>query len=104
MVCAKCQKTIQQTTLATPGVKRKNEMYYGSPGGDKSNPTLSGGISKAGFTMFLYSYRLRNADSVLTEQVAKQTCEESVRRLFRCLRDLQNEDRAGKKILPALRV
>ncbi|KAI9859444.1 MAG: hypothetical protein M1824_003785 [Vezdaea acicularis] len=30
MVCAKCQK-ISTTPLATPGVKRKNEMYYGSP-------------------------------------------------------------------------
>lgn len=36
MVCAKCQRTLQKTTLATPGVKRKNEMYYGSPAGDKS--------------------------------------------------------------------
>lgn len=35
MVCAKCQK-IQKTTLATPGVKRKNEMYYGSPAGSKA--------------------------------------------------------------------
>jgi len=34
MVCAKCQKT-QKTILATPGVKRKNEMYHGSPAGSK---------------------------------------------------------------------
>ena len=34
MVCAKCQK-LQKTTLATPGVKRKNEMYYGAPAGSK---------------------------------------------------------------------
>jgi hypothetical protein len=46
MVCAKCQKTIKQTELATPAVKRKNEMYYGSPAGDKNKATLSGGISK----------------------------------------------------------
>ncbi|MCJ1446827.1 MAG: hypothetical protein MMC23_007334 [Stictis urceolatum] len=31
MVCAKCQKAQSQTQLATPGVKRKNELYYGSP-------------------------------------------------------------------------
>ncbi|KAL3473971.1 cript family protein [Aspergillus californicus] len=62
MVCAKCQKKLKATELATPGVKRKNEMYYGSPstssggggaggGGtataSKSKPTLGGtGISK----------------------------------------------------------
>lgn len=30
MVCSKCQKKLQKTELATPGVKRKNDMYYGS--------------------------------------------------------------------------
>ncbi|KAL8807801.1 MAG: hypothetical protein Q9182_000450 [Xanthomendoza sp. 2 TL-2023] len=30
MVCAKCQK-LKSTALATPAVKKKNEMYYGSP-------------------------------------------------------------------------
>jgi len=34
MVCAKCQKT-RKTILATPGIKRKSEMYYGSPAGSK---------------------------------------------------------------------
>lgn len=38
MVCAKCQKKLKATELATPGVKRKNEMYYGSP-----STTLGGG-------------------------------------------------------------
>ncbi|KAJ9296501.1 hypothetical protein DTO271G3_5199 [Paecilomyces variotii] len=54
MVCGKCQKKLQKTELATPGVKRKNDIYYGSPsttlggGGDaKSKPTLGNtGISK----------------------------------------------------------
>lgn len=32
MVCAKCQK-LKSTSLATPAVKKKNEMYYGSPAG-----------------------------------------------------------------------
>jgi hypothetical protein len=62
MVCAKCQKTIKQTELATPGVKRKNEMYYGSPAGDKNKATLSGGISKVGFNVLLNRYLLRKAD------------------------------------------
>ncbi|RAL14818.1 cysteine-rich PDZ-binding protein [Aspergillus homomorphus CBS 101889] len=47
MVCAKCQKKLKQTELATPGVKRKSEMYYGSPstslgGGGSSSSTTSG--------------------------------------------------------------
>jgi len=31
MVCAKCAKLQSQTQLATPGVKRKNDIYLGSP-------------------------------------------------------------------------
>ncbi|KAG9243073.1 Cript family protein [Calycina marina] len=30
MVCAKCQKSAKSTTLATPGVKKKSEIYFGS--------------------------------------------------------------------------
>jgi hypothetical protein len=50
MVCTKCQKR-SQTTLATPAVKRKSEMYYGSPAssstGEKKSATLGQtGISK----------------------------------------------------------
>ena len=40
MVCAKCQKIQKKTELATPGVKRKNDMYYGSP--TSSTPSGSG--------------------------------------------------------------
>ncbi|RAH67747.1 cysteine-rich PDZ-binding protein [Aspergillus aculeatinus CBS 121060] len=57
MVCAKCQKKLKQTELATPGVKRKSEMYYGSPATsgsassshtDKSKATLGNtGIGKS---------------------------------------------------------
>ncbi|RDW79163.1 cysteine-rich PDZ-binding protein [Aspergillus mulundensis] len=42
MVCSKCQKKLKATELATPGVKRKSEMYYGSPS------TTSGGGAGAG--------------------------------------------------------
>lgn len=31
MVCSKCQKKLKNTQLATPGVKRKTDIYYGSP-------------------------------------------------------------------------
>ena len=54
MVCAKCQKKTK-TTLATPGVKKKSDMYYGSsasasssstPGEKKSATLGQTGISK----------------------------------------------------------
>ena len=54
MVCAKCQK-LNKTTLATPGVKKKSEMYYGSPAssssstGKKSATLGQTGISKVCF-------------------------------------------------------
>ncbi|EKD21290.1 Cript family protein [Drepanopeziza brunnea f. sp. 'multigermtubi' MB_m1] len=55
MVCGKCQKVTKATTLATPGVKKKSEMYYGSPAGSskssdkpKTSATLgNNGIAKA---------------------------------------------------------
>ncbi|GAB1320486.1 hypothetical protein MFIFM68171_10696 [Madurella fahalii] len=52
MVCAKCQK-LNKTTLATPGVKKKSEMYYGSPAssssslGKKSATIGQTGVSKS---------------------------------------------------------
>ncbi|KAJ5054397.1 uncharacterized protein L3040_000671 [Drepanopeziza brunnea f. sp. 'multigermtubi'] len=55
MVCGKCQKVTKATTLATPGVKKKSEMYYGSPAGSskssdkpKTSATLgNNGIAKS---------------------------------------------------------
>ena len=56
MVCAKCQKQSKGTTLVTPGVKKKSEMYFGSPasssaaaaGGNKKSATLGQtGVSKS---------------------------------------------------------
>lgn len=52
MVCSKCQKKLKSTELATPGVKSKNDMYYGSPsttlgGGSKGKSTLGAtGVGK----------------------------------------------------------
>ena len=43
MVCAKCQKKLKKTELATPGVKRKADIYYGSP----ASSFGSGGDAKA---------------------------------------------------------
>ncbi|PYI18127.1 hypothetical protein BO86DRAFT_328102 [Aspergillus japonicus CBS 114.51] len=47
MVCAKCQKKLKQTELATPGVKRKSEMYYGSPSSSLGSGSSSTGTSSA---------------------------------------------------------
>ncbi|KAL4931914.1 cysteine-rich PDZ-binding protein [Aspergillus undulatus] len=56
MVCAKCQKKLKSTELATPGVKRKSEMYYGSPstvsgsggaGGTGTSASTKGGAASA---------------------------------------------------------
>ncbi|UNI14274.1 hypothetical protein JDV02_000919 [Purpureocillium takamizusanense] len=54
MVCAKCQKLGKGTTLATPEVKKKSEMYYGSPassskstGASKSTTVGQSGIVKS---------------------------------------------------------
>ncbi|KAL8829537.1 MAG: hypothetical protein Q9191_001964 [Dirinaria sp. TL-2023a] len=55
MVCAKCQK-LQKTSLATPNVKRKNEMYYGSPTAgakDKSKPSATAGSTGVGKSKLL---------------------------------------------------
>ncbi|PYH96973.1 cript family protein [Aspergillus ellipticus CBS 707.79] len=48
MVCAKCQKKLKQTELATPGVKRKAEMYYGSPSTTLGGASSSSSGSKPG--------------------------------------------------------
>ncbi|KFY88694.1 hypothetical protein V498_06690 [Pseudogymnoascus sp. VKM F-4517 (FW-2822)] len=47
MVCAKCQKLTKPTSLATPGVKKKSEMYYGSPAGTKTSSASSSGVGKS---------------------------------------------------------
>jgi hypothetical protein len=43
MVCTKCQKKLKTTELATPGVKKKSEMYYGSPAASVGGGSGSGG-------------------------------------------------------------
>jgi hypothetical protein len=48
MVCAKCQKLSKSTALATPGVKKKNDMYFGSPAGSSSK---SGDKTKTSATL-----------------------------------------------------
>ncbi|ROW17710.1 hypothetical protein VPNG_00918 [Cytospora leucostoma] len=49
MVCSKCQKLSKGTSLATPGVKKKSDMYYGSPASSSSKSATLGqtGIGKS---------------------------------------------------------
>lgn len=51
MVCAKCQKLVKQTKLATPDVKNKKEMYYGSSASSSKSTKSTGGGSGAGVTL-----------------------------------------------------
>ncbi|GAB7348762.1 hypothetical protein MBLNU459_g7491t1 [Dothideomycetes sp. NU459] len=51
MVCAKCQKLVKQTKLATPDVKNKKDMYYGSPASTSKGTKSTGGGAGAGTTL-----------------------------------------------------
>ncbi|KAK2879517.1 hypothetical protein FQN49_000791 [Arthroderma sp. PD_2] len=51
MVCSKCQKKVAKTELATPAVKRKSEMYYGSHLASSGGGGTSGGDSKKSATL-----------------------------------------------------
>ncbi|KAL9016499.1 MAG: hypothetical protein Q9185_006157 [Variospora sp. 1 TL-2023] len=56
MVCAKCQKQLKSTALATPAVKKKTEMYYGSPAGSSGRiekTASTGGSTAAGKSKLL---------------------------------------------------
>jgi hypothetical protein len=77
MVCAKCQK-LNKTTLATPGVKKKAEMYYGSAasssasGEKKKSATLGQtGISKVGVIVLMSSRQLTGSQSKLLSKAAQ---------------------------------
>ncbi len=47
MVCSKCAKLTKPTSLATPHVKSKKEMYYGSPAGSKTTNSTGYGSVKS---------------------------------------------------------
>ncbi|PKS11948.1 hypothetical protein jhhlp_001244 [Lomentospora prolificans] len=48
MVCSKCQKLTKGTTLVTPQVKKKSEMYYGSAASSKSTDKKTTTLANAG--------------------------------------------------------
>ncbi|PHH85870.1 hypothetical protein CDD83_11051 [Cordyceps sp. RAO-2017] len=47
MVCAKCQKLSKGTTLATPEVKKKSDMYYGSAASASSSSSKGAGGTRS---------------------------------------------------------
>ncbi|KAF6224898.1 hypothetical protein HO133_010092 [Letharia lupina] len=67
MVCAKCQKSQKKTELATPGVKRKNDLYLGSPAsndkGKSSATSNASGVGKIKATNFAIDVPTRLATS-----------------------------------------
>jgi len=84
MVCSKCQKALKKTELATPGVKRKNEMYLGSPTAEKSRAATNG-VSKAGLTQaspLRFTNTPADMDPSITEQTSEQSGKEPIRRLL----------------------
>lgn len=74
MVCAKCQK-LNKTTLTTPGVKKKSEMYYGSSAsssGEKKSATLGqNGISKVRIFVFAYNLSFNVVSNDMTLHQSK---------------------------------
>ncbi|KAK2070340.1 hypothetical protein P8C59_004841 [Phyllachora maydis] len=49
MVCAKCQK-LSKTTLVTPDVKKRSEIYHGSPASTSSDSKSAKSSSAVGQT------------------------------------------------------
>jgi hypothetical protein len=111
MVCAKCQKVLAKTELATPGVKRKNDIYFGSPtaaasssgsGKSKTSATLgNAGISKV---RYYHRTHLKFSLTMCLEQTVEQEREESLRRVLKHLYDLQDQGRWWEDLLPEMRI
>ena len=56
MVCSRCQKLQKKTELATPSVKRKSDIYYGSSTtGDKTKSSATAGPTGIGKVLRLLS-------------------------------------------------
>lgn len=82
MVCGKCQK-LNKTTLATPGVKKKSEMYYGSStssSGQKKSATLGQtGVSKVNTSSPFPLGKLYAFANIALEQTPLQSGTEPLR-------------------------
>ncbi|KAK4092424.1 hypothetical protein Purlil1_3045 [Purpureocillium lilacinum] len=108
MVCAKCQKLSKGTTLATPEVKKKSEMYYGSPassskaaGANKSTTLAQSGIGKAGDRDQRQTCLFANTSP---EQALVQVGQKSIRPVLELVFEMQNQNHSGTHFLPYLRI
>lgn len=54
MVCAKCQRLSKGTALATPEVKKRSEIYYGSPATAKGTASKSATVGHNGIGKVRY--------------------------------------------------
>ncbi|MCJ1452120.1 hypothetical protein MMC28_002462 [Mycoblastus sanguinarius] len=110
MVCAKCQKLQKKTELATPAVKRKNEMYYGSPtlsnsvAGSKPSATLgSTGIGKVSVPVECANFRCdASTDRLSPEQTTKQKRKEPLCCIFELMYYMQDEGGSRTQVLPPI--
>lgn len=108
MVCAKCQKLVNQTKLATPDVKNKKEMYYGSSASTAKTTKSTGGGAGAGATLGNSGIgKVRNMlqkdarlDTDLSpEQATRQERKEPVCCLRQYVWQLPEQDRGWKEVL-----
>lgn len=68
MVCSRCQKLQKKTELATPSVKRKSDIYYGSSTtGDKTKLSATAGPTGIGKVLKLLSSLARAAVDLVTQ-------------------------------------
>jgi hypothetical protein len=80
MVCTKCQKLSKGTTLATPGVKKKSEIYLGSPAssssttksGDKTKTSATLGNNGIGKVSTVFQILIDDADSWIEQTTIKK--------------------------------
>lgn len=68
MVCTKCERLAKSTALATPGVKRKSEIYHGSSAstsasGKDKKPSATLGQNGIGKVLHLNIYERKESDA-----------------------------------------
>ncbi|KAI5296523.1 hypothetical protein KEM52_000931 [Ascosphaera acerosa] len=94
MVCSKCQKKLQKTALATPDVKRKNDVYLSGSGfgnvggaGAKEKDKRASGPAGAGISKNkLLSAKAKNPFAAYASscQSCKTKCESGRKFCQRC--------------------
>ena len=109
MVCSKCQKLSKKTTLATPEVKKKNDIYHGSAtsskGSGKAGTTLANaGVSKVRFQLIIRELRRWDLANNTTEQTPLKVRQEPVRAVLQLLHQVQDQGVAGLQLLPVMRI